>query len=212
MYLNPKKQLKALLGFAGALRQNLKDASWWVEARTRMSEAKRLYYDSAGRRAITQYVQIISNKTGSHQCTPAVCWNSFYTETPCIDALFGVRIPFQSLVQSPEGNPNSCPSVQSPVHVYTGHKTPVGNWFPKPSYISPATPKNIGLSIAFGTLSTCRSFETKYYWTFSHCFYRISFCSRVTCTFSLESLGTLHSRASLSFTVFSIDTRFASYC
>ena len=35
-----------------------------------------------------------------------------------------------------------------------------------------------GLSITFGTLSACRSIETKDYWT-SHCFYRISFCSRV---------------------------------
>ena len=56
------------------------------------------------------------NKTGSHQCTRAVC-NTFAeinsTVTPwCIDALFGVRIPFQSLVQSPEGNPDSSPPVQ----------------------------------------------------------------------------------------------------
>ena len=36
-----------------------------------------------------------------------------------------------------------------------------------------------GLSINFGTLSTCRSFESKDYWTISHCFHRISFCSRV---------------------------------
>ena len=49
------------------------------------------------------------NKTGSHQCTRAFC--SIFagihsTLTPrCIDALFGVRIPFQSLVQSPEGTP-----------------------------------------------------------------------------------------------------------
>ena len=57
------------------------------------------------------------NKTGSHQCTP-VC--STFAEihstlTPqCIDALFGVIILFQSPVQSPEGNPNSSPPVQSP--------------------------------------------------------------------------------------------------
>ena len=58
------------------------------------------------------------------------------TLTPrCIDALFVVRIPFQSLVQSPEGNPDSSPPVQSPVHIYTGHRTPVGNWYPKPTYI-----------------------------------------------------------------------------
>ena len=41
------------------------------------------------------------------------------------------------------------------------------------------TPETPGLSITFGTLSTCRSFKTKDYWTFSHCFYRISFSSRV---------------------------------
>ena len=33
--------------------------------------------------------------------------------------------------------------------------------------------------LTFGTLSACRSFETKDYCTFSHCFYRISFCFRV---------------------------------
>ena len=38
------------------------------------------------------------------------------TVTPrCIDALCGVRIPFQSLAQSPKGNPDSSPPVQSPV-------------------------------------------------------------------------------------------------
>ena len=63
-----------------------------------------------------QYAIIQSNKTGSHQCTPAVC--STFTEiqspvTPrCIDALFGV--PFQSLAQSRKGNPDSSPPVQSP--------------------------------------------------------------------------------------------------
>ena len=40
--------------------------------------------------------------------------NSFYTPR-CIDALFGVRIPFQSLVQGPELNPDSSPPVESPV-------------------------------------------------------------------------------------------------
>ena len=39
--------------------------------------------------------------------------NSFYPSR-CIDALFGVRIPFQSQVQSPEGNLDSSPPVQSP--------------------------------------------------------------------------------------------------
>ena len=121
--------------------------------------------------------------TGSHQCTLAVC--STFAEihstlTPqCIDALFGVRIPFQSLIQSPEGNPDSSPPVQSPVYVYTGHRTPVGNWYPRPSYIYPMTPETPGLSITFGTLLACRFFETKDCWTFSHCFYWISFCSRV---------------------------------
>ena len=45
-----------------------------------------------------------NNKTGSHQCTRAVC-STFAeihsTVAPwCIDALFGVRIPLKSLVQS----------------------------------------------------------------------------------------------------------------
>ena len=31
----------------------------------------------------------------------------------------------------------------------------------------------------FRLLLACRSFEAKDYWTFSHCFHRISFCSRV---------------------------------
>ena len=63
-----------------------------------------------------------TNKTGSHQCTRAVC--STFTEihstlTPrCIDALFGIRIPFQSLAQSPKGNPDSSPESS---HVYTSH-------------------------------------------------------------------------------------------
>ena len=61
---------------------------------------------------------------------------SGHLETWCIDALLGVKIPFQSQVQSPEGNPDSIPPVQSPVHVYTGHRTPVGNWNPRPSYDS----------------------------------------------------------------------------
>ena len=39
----------------------------------------------------------------------------FILPTRCIDALFGARIPFQSLVQSPEDNPDSSPPVQSPV-------------------------------------------------------------------------------------------------
>ena len=42
------------------------------------------------------------------------CLNSFY-KPQCIDALFTVRIPFQSLVQSPDINPDP---VQSPVHVH----------------------------------------------------------------------------------------------
>ena len=50
-----------------------------------------------------------------------ICWNSFYSDTRCIDALCGVRIPFQSLAQSPKGNPDSSPPVQSPVNVYTSH-------------------------------------------------------------------------------------------
>ena len=36
--------------------------------------------------------------------------------------------------------------------------------------------------------------------------------TKCTLALSPESLGTLHSRASVSLTVFSIDTRFASYC
>ena len=86
---------------------------------------------------------------------------------------------------SPEGNPDSSPPFQSPVYVCTHHRTPVGNWYLRPTYIYPMiaisekTPETPGLSITFGTLSACRSFETKDYWTFSHCFYRISFCSRV---------------------------------
>ena len=65
------------------------------------------------------------NKTGSQQCTRAVC--STFTEiqstvTPrCIDTLFRVRIPFQSLAQSLKSNPDSSPPFQSPVHVYTSH-------------------------------------------------------------------------------------------
>ena len=41
------------------------------------------------------------------------------------------------------------------------------------------TPETPSLSITFGTLSACRSFETKDYWSFAHCFYRIFFCYRV---------------------------------
>ena len=40
---------------------------------------------------------------------------------------------------------------------------------------------------SFGILLACRSFEVKDYWTFSHCFYKISFSSCVymyTCTFT----------------------------
>ena len=105
------------------------------------------------------------NKTGSHQCTQAVC--STFAEihsiltSRCIDALFGVRIPFQTLAPSPKGIPDSSPPVQSCLHC------------PRPSYIYPTTPETAGLSITFGNLLACRS----YYWTFSHCFYRISFCS-----------------------------------
>ena len=63
-----------------------------------------------------------------HQCTRAVC-STFAeihcTVTPrCIDALFGVRMPFQSLAESPKGNPDSSPPVQSPVmftQVTVGH-------------------------------------------------------------------------------------------
>ena len=36
----------------------------------------------------------------------------------CIDALFGVRIPFQSLAQRRKGNPDSSPETS---HVYTSH-------------------------------------------------------------------------------------------
>ena len=39
--------------------------------------------------------------------------------------------------------------------------------------------KTPGLSITFGTLSANRTFEAKDYWTFSHCFQRVSSCSRV---------------------------------
>ena len=96
----------------------------------------------------------MKNKTGSHQCTRAVCSivaGIRSTLTPrCIDALFGVRIPFQSLVQSPIQIPVRQSS--DPVHVYTGHRTPVGNWYPKPIY--PATPETPGLSIlSFWTVS-----------------------------------------------------------
>ena len=34
---------------------------------------------------------------------------------------------------------------------------------PRPFYIYPTTPETAGLSITFGTLSVCRSFETKDY-------------------------------------------------
>ena len=44
--------------------------------------------------------------------------------------------------------------------------------------------KTPGLSITFGTLSANRTFEAKDYWTFSHCFKRIYFCSRVYITFT----------------------------
>ena len=65
-------------------------------------------------------------------------------------------------------NPDSSPPLQNPVHVYTGHRTLVGNWYPRPTYIYPIiTPETPSLSITFGTLSACRSFETKDYWTFS---------------------------------------------
>ena len=75
---------------------------------------------------------------------------------------------------------STSPSVESPVYIFR----PLGNWYPNlPIFIvwlrSLKTPETPGVSITFGTLSACRSFETKYYWTFSHCFYRISFCSRV---------------------------------
>ena len=63
----------------------------------------------------SQNAQFSQNKIGSYQCTQAVC--STFAEihstlTPrCIDALFRVRIPFQSLVQRaiqiPVRNPDS---------------------------------------------------------------------------------------------------------
>ena len=86
-----------------------------------------------------------SNKTGSHQCTRAVC-STFAeihsTVTPrCIDA-----------AQSPKGNPDSSPPVQSPV-MFTQVTV---------LYYT-TTPETPGLSITFGTLSAIRSFETKDY-------------------------------------------------
>ena len=79
---------------------------------------------------------------------------------------------------SPEGNPDSSPPVQSPVYVCTHHRTPVGNWYLRPTYIYPmiAISENTQNAWSFYyTLSTCTYFETKDYWSF----YRISFCSRV---------------------------------
>ena len=102
-----------------------------------------------------------------------ICWNLF--DPPlCIDELFGAK-------SSPELNPDSSPLVQSLVHAWTGHRTPVGNWYPRPTYIYPiAISENIRKAWFFYcALSACRSFGTKDYWTFSHCFYRMSFCSRV---------------------------------
>ena len=89
--------------------------------------------------------------------------------------------------------------------------TQVTERYPKPS-IYPATPETPTLSITFGTLSACKSFEMKDYRASSHCFYRISLCSPVymyvlagiCCYSSQEGIGTL--------TVFSIDTPFESYC
>ena len=66
--------------------------------------------------------------------------NSFYPPR-CIDALFGSK-------SSPEGNPDSSPPVQRPVH---------GTERPRPSSIYPMTDNVCSL----GTLSACRSFETK---------------------------------------------------
>ena len=110
-----------------------------------------------------------------------ICWNSFYSPR-CIDALFGFKIPFRSLVQIPEVNSDPSLPVQSPV-MFTRSQNARGNWYPRPIFIlwlrSLKTPETPDLSITFGTLSACRSFETKDYWTFSHCFYRIAFCSRV---------------------------------
>ena len=108
-----------------------------------------------------------------------ICWNSFYPSR-CIGALFRVRIPFRSQIQIPEVNPDSSPPVQSPGHLHTGHRIDTRDL---PIFIpwlrSQKTTETPGLSITFGTLSAFRSFETKDYWTFSPCFYRISFCSRV---------------------------------
>ena len=54
------------------------------------------------------------------------------------------------------------------------------SWEIEATYIYPMIiAKTPGLSFTFGTLPACRSFEAKDNLTSSHCFYRISFCSRV---------------------------------
>ena len=107
-----------------------------------------------------------------------ICRNSFYPPW-CIGALFRVRIPFQCLVQ----RVIQIPVRQSRVPFMFTQRSWEIDTRDLPIFIlwlqSLKTPETPGLSITFGTLSACRSFETKDYWTFFHCFYRISLCSRV---------------------------------
>ena len=95
--------------------------------------------------------QVLDKKTGTRQCIRAVCWHSLYPPR-CIDALFWGHCNFRlGFVM--------CQTSQHTRDLWLRSlKTP-------------------GLSISFGTLSACRSFKAKDYWTISQRFHRTSFCS-----------------------------------
>ena len=61
-----------------------------------------------------------------------ICWNSFYSPR-CINSLFGVRISFQS----PESRGKSRFQSARPESSPYLHRTSVGNWYPRPTYIYP---------------------------------------------------------------------------
>ena len=137
------------------------------------------------------------NKTGSQQCTRAVC--STFTEiqstvTPrCIDTLFRVRIPFQSLAQSLKSNPDSSPPFQSPVHVYTSHS---------PIFIlrlqkRPVFLLHLALFRLVGPSAKRKIIEPSLT-AFTGSPFALVFIVRS------RRKGTFHSRASVSLTVFSI--------
>ena len=91
-----------------------------------------------------------NNKTGTCQCTRAV-WSTF---AEIHSNHPGALMHYLGLLEFPVRMCNS--------HITTH------TWL--------RSLKTPGLPITF---SVCRSFEVKDYWTFSHCFHMISFCSRV---------------------------------